>query len=31
LAETVVDAGQLEESVEALQALVEQDEIERLY
>jgi PPOX class probable FMN-dependent enzyme len=31
LAETMVDAGQLEDSVEEMQALVEQDEIERLY
>jgi len=27
----MVDAGQLEESAEAMQALVEQDESERLY
>jgi PPOX class probable FMN-dependent enzyme len=31
LAETMVDAGQLADSVEEMQALVEQDEIERLY
>lgn len=31
LAETMVDAGKLEESVEEMQALIEKDQTERLY
>lgn len=31
LAQTMVDEGQLEESVEEMQALIEKDERERLY